>query len=678
MKFAPFGAHTRKTPMYAHVHLLNGLKEPLTYKIPDGWDTTSLWAAVVTVPLQNRLEKALVTDIVEYLPATATYKVRELIAREPFPTDHHFGPFVKALSDYYILPQKLFFQRLKSCLRQPSPEGQTEGSPPHSTNASHVHQVRLTPEQLYIVNELTPVVKQGGYTPAVIQGVTGSGKTEVYKQLIHTAITEGKSAILLLPEISLALRFAHLLREAFKTDIALFSFHSATSALEKKTLWAHLVQNRPVLVIGVHLPALLPISNLGLIIVDEEHEVGYQEKKHPKLNSKEIAIIRAQQYDIPIILGSATPSIQSLYNVQIKGWKLFTLTKRFAGAFPEIQLVSLKGRDKRKNFWISRELEQAIATRLNRREQTIIFINRRGHSFFVQCAGCGFIFSCPHCSVSLTLHQSSTQSGILRCHYCDHKELEPTACPTCGPKASLLKKGIGTQQVVSVLEKLFPKARIARADLDTTVDRKRWQETVSCFYKRELDILVGTQTITKGYHFPGVTLVGILWADINLSLPLYNAAETTLQQIIQVAGRAGRQSNESLVVVQTLVQHPIFSHMDERQYTTFFDTEIVHRQRLGYPPCMRLSEIELRSKDEALLDEEAMRCASLLQEFKKDTAPLLVILGPAQPPVHKVKNIFMRKIYLKSPSFAVLKTALEMIFKSGLRVEVFITQNPTH
>ncbi|MDZ4152700.1 MAG: primosomal protein N', partial [Methylicorpusculum sp.] len=396
--------------------------------------------------------------------------------------------------------------------------------------------------------------------------------------------------------------------------VILYSFHSATSVKLKKQVWQALLKKEACVIIGVHVPVLLPHPNLGLIIVDEEHEAGYQEKKHPKVNSKEAAILRASLHKIPIVLGSATPSIASLYNVKHRGWHFFQLKKRFAGAFPKIKTVSLtEKKGARRSFWISKELELAIGEQLRKQEQTIIFLNRRGFSFFVQCKACSFVVSCANCSVSLTLHGNNQ----LTCHYCGYAIPMPTKCPGC--KASedqLLKKGIGTQQIVSILEKLFPTARIGRADLDVTSKKNIWQQTVTAFELGTLDILVGTQTITKGFHFPNVSLVGIIWADLNLHFPVYNSAETTLQQIIQVAGRAGRQKPDSTIIVQSMIEHPIFRFMHEIDYLNFYTHELHNREELSYPPYGRLIEIELKHVHEQMVEQDANNLAEKLMNAR--------------------------------------------------------------
>lgn len=654
---------------YALVALLNGHREPFTYAIPEQWAAHVLRGTFVTVPLQNRLEKGVVIEVFDRLPQHATFKVKPLKSCEAFPNDVHYHVCVEKIARYYRLNPMVLYQRLRTFLSAPPRETAVETPDlEHKAPETHV----LTDEQQHAVDELSRALDAPAFYPAVLHGVTGSGKTEVYKSLLCAAHRRGQSALLLLPDVGLAVRFMQLLRAELPSEILLFGFHSASSALERRMLWKALCSHVPVVVIGVHLPVLLPIRQLGLIIVDEEHEVGYQEKKHPRLNTRECALLRAEQCQIPILLGSATPSLSSLYNVRHRGWKLFSLTRRFSGTFPEIRVVSLLDAPRRGSRWLSRELTDAIADRLERKEQAILFLNRRGYSFFIQCRSCGFVFGCPSCSVSLTFHVDKT----MRCHYCGYQEPEPASCRQCKSHDDLLKKGVGTQQLVEQVQKLFPNARIARADLDATVHKKRWSETVRRFYQREIDILVGTQTITRGYHFPGVTLVGLIWADVNLSIPLYNAAETTLQQIVQVAGRAGRASHNGLVVVQTMTPHPLFEYVNEVDYVRFFEYEMAFRERLGYPPIARFAELELRNESESFVDLDAQSCFARLRAFVLETHAALTILGPSKPAVEKVQGVHMRKLYLKSPSYAVIEAACEGLGACEHGSRLFFTPQP--
>ncbi len=634
--------------MFARVVLLNGFEKSLWYKVTDqALSDKIIPGAIVRVPLQRRYESAIVLQCACVLPDDVTFTIKNIHGLEPFPQDSLYGSFIQKVSDFYLLRPLYFYQRIRHFLKEH-----------HASDEVIVHSdakssglVTLTDEQQSVVDYVMPRINQSAYTPTLVHGVTGSGKTEVYKYLIRSAIAQNKSVILMFPEVTLALQFEHLLRQQLG-DVSIFGFHSASKITEKRLLWDKLVRGDPMLIVGVHLPIMLPIQSLGLIIVDEEHEQGFVEKKHPKLNSKEIALWRAAHYNIPIVLGSATPSINSLYNAQRYGWKTFSITKRFAGGFPTIRkvLLTTTGTKRRNAFWISQELELAIRDRLSRREQIIIFLNRRGYSFFVQCRECGFIFQCPDCSVSLTLHLTPRQ--LLRCHYCDHTKEMPRQCPTCSaPEKSLLKKGIGTQQVVEILQELFPAAVIERADLDSTIKKRTWQTTVALFQEGKIDILVGTQTITKGYHFPNVTLVGVLWADLNVHFPVYNATETTLQQLLQVAGRAGRQCKGGLVIVQAMRDHEIFEYLNEQQYLAFCQQEMKMRQESFYPPYSRLACIELKHSDPSCIDQDADALAQRLREINEQQELGVHVLGPAYPLISRIQKYEIRHIVLKAATF---------------------------
>ncbi len=651
--------------MYIRVQLLTGYREFLWYVCPPEWDKASLIGALVRVPLRKQHVPALVLAKQHSKP-DVPFALRSAVRLEPVPDDPHYYRFISLVSTYYQIAPTVLIKRMKQFLFQK--EVATDSV--HASLDEKAIDVQLTHEQQAIVEALLPTISEPTFTPTILHGVTGSGKTEVYKELIKKAYAEKKSSLFLVPEVTLSLAFEKRLQKELP-HLPIIGFHSATSIKEKRLLWQLLLDKKPVVIVGVHLPILLPISNLGIIIVDEEHDPGYQEKKHPKINSKEAALIRAKQVGIPIILGSATPSISSLYNVKQRKWQFFQLLKRFAGSFPTVKIVFLNDKKQRKNFWISTELYRAIADRLSKKEQTIIFLNRRGHSFFVQCKGCSNIIMCPSCSVSLTRHSTNT----MHCHYCEYHIPFPKECPACREK-EFLKKGIGTQQVVSIIETLFPDARIARADLDTTKKKKEWHTTLQGMQDGTIDILIGTQTITKGYHFPRVTLVGILWADLNLHFPRYNAAETTLQQLIQVAGRAGRQSDESLVIVQTMDHHPVFSFLQEETYLSFYEDELKTRSLLSYPPCKRLVELELKHTNESTLHHDAHLVAATLDTIVKRSGLDIQILGPAMPPVHKVKNWHYRTIYVKAHTITELLDLHKAIASLRITSLLFFHPNP--
>lgn len=631
--------------MYICVRLFTAITKPLWYKIPNGYETQQSWIhKVVRVPLRGRTVPALIVAQQQEYPLEKPCIIHSIDAVLPFPDDLLYQAFLKQLQYTYQIPDWILSRRLIQFLH----EKKRIAQPQCSSRQYSSQQAPLTNEQQRVVDYLQEPIIKGMHTPVVLHGVTGSGKTHVYKDLIIHTIAQNKTILFLLPEVTLSISFEQRFKTLLGNGYTIYGFHSATSAVTKKQLWADLLSEKPILIIGVHLPILLPIANLGLIIIDEEHEQGYTEKKHPKINSKQAAIARAQLYSIPILLGSATPSIATLHRVKTQQWKFFQLKKRFSGSLPTIQKINLITSKKRTHFWISAELHNAVADRLAKKEQILIFINRRGFCFFVQCSHCSFIFSCSSCSVSLTLHDNNR----LMCHYCGNTCTLASSCPDCKAESdAFIKKGIGTQQVVSLLKSLFPQARIERADVDTTSKKEQWNKTLLEFESGTIDILVGTQTIAKGYHFPGVTLVGVLWADSNLHFPAYNATEGCLQQLIQVAGRAGRASHNGLVIIQTLSDHAIFEYSNEVDYLQLYKKEIAARTTLNYPPCSNFIVIELRNTCLQTIAYEADQFTHHLHEALQKYNSAITILGPSLPPVHTINNVHTRIIHLKGQSF---------------------------
>ncbi|MFH1644211.1 MAG: primosomal protein N' [bacterium] len=668
--------------MYILVRLLKGFSRELTYKIPPKLKNQFLVGKVVKVPLKNKLLPALVIYQHKIKPQNIDFEIREAIDLEKMPMDPFYYDFIKKISEFYFVKPIHFHQRIRNFLLKNNKEEDREQIPwKNEFEKTKSIEINLTKEQQTVINYLEGFIRNSDYSPTLLHGVTGSGKTEIYKNLILQNFNEQKTTILLLPEVTLSLQFQNLLKKQLPSGIEIFGFHSASKEKEKKELWNSLILGKPILIIGVHLPILLPISNLGLIIVDEEHETGFQEKKHPKLNSKELAIWRANFYKIPILLGSATPSLNSLYNIEKNNWKFFQLKKRFGGNFPEIKFVYFNenpsthkatpgSTKRRKNFWITTELEQQIKEKLEKKEQTIIYINRRGFSFFVQCKNCGFIFECPNCSVSLTLHNNEEQKKLC-CHYCDHKKNLPAACPECKTsEKNFLKKGIGTQQTVKILQEMFPTAIIERADMDTTTKKRKWNETVQKFNDGEIDILVGTQVITKGYHFPNVTLVGILWADLNLHFPVFNATETCLQKLIQVAGRTGRGEKTGNVIVQAMQKHEIFNFLDETKYLEFCQYEKENRKIINYPPFGRLVQIELKNDNIEQLEADSNQLTNILKNKNQNLN--LKILGPSKPIIYKIQKTECRQIFIKAKDFKSVHEILKNINLQKFKSSIFI------
>jgi len=635
----------------------------LWYKIPEQFQGLVKEFTLVTVPLLKKNELAIVVSCHEEIPVTS-FKIKSIISVEKMPHDDNYILYIKKIAWYYQIDYRFLLLRLQHFLRTKEKKDEEVFSGIH-TQAKIPH---ISTEQQYIVDEISGDIKQSKHAVSVIHGVTGSGKTEIYKALMKEAILQKKTVLFLLPEVTLSIAFEH----RFMTEIPevpLFGFHSGKTQKEKKIVFDLLIKNEPIVILGVHLPVMLPIKNLGLIIIDEEHDPGFQEKKFPKLHTKEIALFRAHLYNIAIVLGSATPSITTLHNVTTRGWKLYTLQKRFSGSFPVIEQVSLLEKDARKFFWISKTLQKSIQIRLEKQEQSIIFLNRRGLHFFVQCSSCSFIFTCVSCAVSLTFHEDAT----LICHYCGYTIPLPLFCTKCKiSEKKFIKKGVGTQQIVKILEQLFPTARVARLDADIVKKKGESKKIFESMKERKIDILVGTQSITKGLHFEYVSLVGIIWADLHVHIPMFNAVEQSIQQLIQVAGRAGRsnKTEKNEVIVQSLSSHDALSFITEEKYLHLYQREQEQRKQFSYPPFVRLSEIEITSDDEAVVIRESDMIFAILVDHGKKNNYEMHFLGPTKPPISKINNIHRRKIYIKSKkiedTIAIYKTLDQKKIKSSL------------
>ncbi|MEC7882715.1 MAG: primosomal protein N', partial [Verrucomicrobiota bacterium] len=437
----------------------------------------------------------------------------------------------------------------------------------------------------------------------LLHGVTGSGKTEVYLQAIAHALEKGKGAIVLVPEISLTPQTVERFKARFsqgslQTLVAVL--HSHLSAGERHDEWHKIRQGRARIVIGARSAVFAPVEPLGLVIVDEEHEHSYKQEEAPRYNARDLAVVRGRQEGAAVVLGSATPCMESYYNVQRKKYCLLSLTERAdEKTMPIVRVVDMRNASrKEKGISIfSPQLREAILQRLEKKEQVMLFLNRRGWSSSLQCTECGFVAECPNCSVSLTYHRSAQQ---LMCHICGHIDSAPSKCPeqNCG-NSSIRFSGLGTEKVEAALDKSFPSARVKRMDSDTLKRKEDYRRILGDFRSGKIDILVGTQMIAKGLHFPNVTLVGIIHADLSLHIPDFRAGERTFQLLTQVAGRAGRGDVEGEVYIQSFTPfHPAIQYARRHDYIGFYDQEIEFRQQLRYPPVGRVALLTLRGRSE--------------------------------------------------------------------------------
>ncbi|MCK9557917.1 MAG: primosomal protein N' [Candidatus Cloacimonetes bacterium] len=504
----------------------------------------------------------------------------------------------------------------------------------------------------------------GSFQVHLLYGITGSGKTEVYIEIIRKYLNAGKSVIFLIPEIALTPQMLDKFDASFGEQLAIL--HSQLTDTQRFAQWQKLQNGECRIALGARSAIFAPVQNLGLIIVDEEHEQSYKQDSQPRYNGRDVAIVRAQQQGAQVILGSATPSLESWNNSMTGKYKLHKLLQRPMNyKLPEVRILDLCDCDSTE--LISDDLAKAIAQRLDRKEQVILFQNRRGYSSFVQCLKCGKLITCPNCEISMYYHRDREE---MQCHYCGSFYPVPRRCPSCN-SFTFSYGSPGTQKVEQSLKILFPMARILRLDSDSS--RINLKSMYQRMKKHELDILLGTQMITKGLDFPNVTLVGIVNADISLNIPDFRSAERTFQLLTQVAGRSGRAEKKGEVIIQTYnPEHYAIQYASHQDFEGFARVETALRKRLYYPPYYRLARILYQSADEQEIVSEMAR---LSRDHLPKTDEHLLILGPAPAPFTKINNMYRHHLILKGYNPAVLKQAIDNIcnsFKTKLYFQIDI------
>lgn len=500
---------------------------------------------------------------------------------------------------------------------------------------------QLTPEQQRAVEQIDQAITAKNATTFLLEGVTGSGKTEVYLQAIAHALSQGRSALMLVPEISLTPQMVQRVKERFGKDVAML--HSALSDGERYDEWRRIERKEAKVVVGARSAIFAPLDDLGLIIIDEEHEVSYKQEDMPRYQARDVALWRGKYHNCPVVLGSATPDLATRARAQKGVYQQLNLTKRINGSsLPQVTLVDMREAVKTApapDF--SQILLDQITERLARKEQVVLMLNRRGYSSFVLCRDCGFVLKCPNCDVSLTLHMDTHS---MKCHYCGHEEAIPNRCPSCDSK-KIRYYGTGTQKVQAELEKLLPEARILRMDVDTTRKKGAHERLLAKFGAHEADILLGTQMIAKGLDFPDVTLVGVLNADTSLSLPDYRSSERTFQLLTQVSGRAGRADKTGQVVIQTYnPEHYAIQLACRQDYEQFFFYEMNLRHLNNYPPYYYTIKITVSAKSEA---EAAKESFAIKKGLDQCLSPQALVLGPTPSSILKIKNRFYYQLVIK-------------------------------
>lgn len=530
--------------------------------------------------------------------------------------------------------------------------------------------ITLSQAQQYIITNILSD-KPG---TSLIHGITGSGKTEVYMGLIAGMIERGKQSIMLVPEIALTYQNISRFKERFGLQVEVL--HSKLSAGERSKLWDDALNGRIQVVIGPRSALFVPFPNLGMIIMDEEHEGSYKSEPTPKYHAREVAEKIAQMNNAYLILGSATPSLESYTRALAGQYNLYELNERLTGGkLPQVYITDLRQELRRGNMTVfSEKLHRLILDRLEKKQQIMLFLNRRGFSGFISCRACGKAVKCPHCDVTMTEHMG----GRMVCHYCGHTSIRPQSCPSCGSKYIGRFKA-GTEAVEKAIHMTFPQARVLRMDADTTTKKGSYEKILRDFEKGKADILLGTQMIVKGHDFPNVTLVGILAADNSLNTTDFRSAERTFQLITQAAGRAGRGNLPGEVVIQTYQpdSHAII-HGASQNYKDFYNEEMVYRQLMSYPPASHLVAVLVQSKDSQLCENIAVKLAKKTKELAENGT---FVIGPGAATISKINDVFRQIFYIKSGDELMLiriKDSLETIIEelNGLPVSVQFDFDP--
>jgi len=564
-------------------------------------------------------------------------------------------------------------------------EKKVERNPLLGRNCEKTNNLKLTEEQKNAYNRVEEAIDKNEYKQFLLYGVTGSGKTEVYLQLIEKVLKIGKNAIVLVPEISLTPQMLDRFISRFgKSDIAIL--HSKLSIGERHDEWERIRERKARIVIGARSAIFAPIENIGIIIIDEEHDSSYKSETNPRYNAKEIAKILAKENKAPLLLGSATPDINTFYNATNENEdgntkiQLLTLTKRAnKSSLPKVEIIDLKQELANGNrSMLSMELYNSIEENIKQKRQTILFLNRRGYSTFIMCRNCGYTVKCPNCNISMTYHSYEKK---LKCHYCSYEENLVTICPECHSD-KIRYFGTGTQKLEQEINKQFPNASTIRMDIDTVTKKNSHEEILNKFKNENIDILIGTQMVVKGHHFPNVTLVGVIAADSSLNIDDYRANERTFQILTQVAGRAGRENLSGKVIIQTYNPDNFSIICAQKQnYEMFYETEIALRKQLKYPPFCDIILISFNSLNETNIKNISNEMyKKLLEKLNQEE---FKIFRPMPSPIDKIQNRYRWRIIIKGnmtvEANEVLNQTLKEIYSRNIKdIRISIDVNPNN
>jgi primosomal protein N' (replication factor Y) len=527
----------------------------------------------------------------------------------------------------------------------------------------------LTPHQAEAVRQISEFIDEGREGAFLLYGITGSGKTEVYLRATERVLRAGRAAIVLVPEISLTHQVVDRFRARFAERVAIL--HSGLSGGERFDQWREIREGRRTVVVGARSAVFAPVENLGLIVIDEEHDPAYKSEEGFCYHAREVALLRARESPCPVILGSATPDVETSYRSERGEIERLVLPHRVASRpLPSVEIVDMNQEIARRGrrLVLSRTLRRRLADALARKQQAILFLNRRGFATLVYCFACGYAVRCKHCDIALVYHATGTpprrtlpEEGDLRCHYCGYRQDPPSTCPGCSsPEGVLL--GFGTERVAEEVGTLFPHARVARFDRDTTSRKGEQRRILAAFHRGEVDVLVGTQMVAKGHDIPGVTLVGVVAADLGLHFPDFRASERTFQLLTQVAGRAGRGEEPGHVVVQSfLPTHYAIALARTHDYPTFLREELRRRRPHEYPPFASLGQVIVSGKDAASVERAARALARLARSVPRPEGGPLTVLGPAPAPIGRIRDRVRWQLLLQGGAAVVREVGREIL-----------------
>lgn len=653
------------------------LREPLTYQSELPLERGQ-W---VHIPLGKRSALGVVLGSVSQFSGEKIKSVESVV--EDLPKLHEaFVKWIERMADYYHYPVGLVAESTRPPLDKKKSNRKSKKSPVVPEMVQDTPPV-LTEEQRQTIDGIQ---QSEGFNVHLVHGVTGSGKTEIYLKLLEKTLSEGKTAIVLVPEISLTPQLIQRFAQRFGDKIA--AFHSQMTPREKTDHWWNIVEGQKQILIGARSALFCPQKNLGLIIVDEEHEPSYKQDDKLRYHARDAAVMLAHFHGCPVILGSATPSLESWNNAKSGKYKLHQLKKRVhSGELPHVEIIDLRIQEENENElpdWMSSKLHERMKVILDQGYQVALFLNRRGMANVVMCGSCGYSAECPNCDINLTLHSRSH----LVCHYCDYHENLKNHCPSCHT-GELSALGLGTEKLEQDIRKLFPDKVVARADRDEIQNREDLENFIADVEKGDIDILVGTQMIAKGLDFPKLKLVGLVLADIGFNLPDFRATERNFQLIVQMSGRPGRHLHKAddrgEVIIQTFnPEHESLSFAYKHDYEGFAAQELSHRELLNYPPLGRLVSLRIQSSDRdkarSLASMVGVRASALKSQFPQYEG--LEVLGPAEAPLSKLKGQYRYHILLKSGKGPALQSFLKRLMGNEKwipsRCRVIVDIDPLH